>query len=105
MAEDMAAVGVRLPRTVRAQLEREAKLHGRTLGGEIRLAVDEHLRGPVEIWGVSEAAEHLGVATGNFGRVKGLPAPLCRVRSGSLYDAGEIRALAERRRRARVDAA
>jgi hypothetical protein len=51
-----------------------------------------------ELFGVSEAAECLGVATGNLGKVPGLPAPAITLRAGKFYLATEIRALAESRR-------
>lgn len=96
------AVGVRLDPAVIAQLTAD----GRPIGEVVREAVDGYLRGPVELVGFSQAADILGVATGNLGKVAGLPAPLYDPRTGGpsggrLYDAAEIRALAARRRAAR----
>lgn len=61
-----------------------------------------------ELWGATQAAEVLGVATGNLGKVAGMPEPLYspdhedpRRRTskgaGKLYAAEAIRALAARR--------
>jgi hypothetical protein len=67
--------------------------------------VDEPVEQQVpELMGVSEAAECLGVATGNLSKVRGLPAPVVALRAGKFYLASEIRALAEEQRQAAVTA-
>lgn len=52
-----------------------------------------------DLIGATDTAAVLGVATGNLGKVAGLPEPLYDLRSGKLYDADVIRTMAARRRR------
>lgn len=54
--------------------------------------------------GTTDAANVLGVASGNLSKVSGLPDPLYTLRVGKFYEAAAIHALAKKRRRAAVPA-
>jgi hypothetical protein len=59
--------------------------------------MSERALGEPEVMGAAEAARTLGVAQSNLRKVVGLPDPYQRLRSGTLWRADEIRALAWRR--------
>lgn len=118
----MKPVGVRFEPGTLETLERDAERRGHGVGAEVRHAVkayhalrtaaDAALDGEStatlpELMGVKQAAAELGVATGNLGKVAGLPDPLYapdhpnprrRIAAGKLYAAEAIRELAARRR-------
>lgn len=59
--------------------------------------IDRKLAKP-ELWGVTEVAQHLGIATyQNVYKRKDLPEPAIVRNRGSLWDADEIRAYAKAR--------
>lgn len=89
----LVPVGIRLRQEVIDELVGD----GRRLGEVVREAVDAYLAGPPELMGTAEAARVLGVATGNFGKLKGLPEPVYRLQRGALYDAEQIREFARER--------
>lgn len=51
-----------------------------------------------ELVGAAEACEILGVRSSNLRKIAGLPEPVQTLRSGPLWIAADIRALAERRK-------
>ena len=53
--------------------------------------------GEPELVGAYEAAQLLGVRQTNLRVIRGLPEPYCKLKSGTLYRADEIRALAWQR--------
>ena len=49
--------------------------------------------------GVAEVAEALGIHNANIDKQKGLPEPVATIRATRVWDADEIRAFAEERKR------
>ena len=53
-----------------------------------------------EMMGATEVAEALGVGQTNLRRIPGLPAPVQKIKAGSLWRADEIREFARQREQA-----
>lgn len=92
-----------------AQITRAAKAVASDCGNLwARVEQDEYRRqvrvvlaaaGAPEIVGASEAADMLCVATGNLGKLTGLPAPLHELRAGKFYPQVAVARLAKDRAR------
>lgn len=66
---------------------------------EVRAALEA--AGLPELWGVTQAAAELKVATGNLGKITNMPEPLYDLPQGRFWSADAIRALAVARQEER----